>query len=107
MAKKRKSPPSGKGAVTAVRAARLYRLLALLGGKPQTRGTLTKRLKLNLRGFYRDLESLRDLGITVALVEGRYALEGPLADALDRLPFPDPNLTWGQALQLAKGRTAA
>ncbi len=101
------APSSTKGAVTSKRAGRLYRLLVLLGGKPQTRAALIKRLKLNLRGFYRDLVSLRALGVVVHLTEGRYALEGTLDEALDQLPFPDPGLTWSEALALAKGRTAA
>ncbi len=108
MAKKRK--PSVEGATTAittVRAARLYRLLALLGAKPQTRAVLTKQLKLGVRGFYRDLEALRKIGIRVDLVKGRYVLEGSAAETQARLPFPDPGLTLGEAQQLAKGRTAA
>ncbi len=93
--------------ITADRAKRLYRLLRLLGEKAQTRAVVTRRLKLNPRGFYRDLEALRKLGVVVHLVEGRYTLEGELGDALDLLPLPDPGLTLGDALQLAKGRTAA
>lgn len=93
--------------LTADRARRLYRLLKLLGEKAQTRAVVTRRLKLNLRGFYRDLEALRKLGIVIHLIEGRYALEGDFQDALDLLPLPDLELTFGDALQLAKGRTAA
>jgi hypothetical protein len=93
--------------VTANRALRLYRLLKLLGEKPQTRAVVTRRLKLNLRGFYRDLDALRKLGLVVNLVEGRYALQGAFEGALHLLPLPDPGLTVGDALQLVKGRTAA
>jgi predicted DNA-binding transcriptional regulator YafY len=108
MAKKSKpSPEAGATAITTARAARLYRLLALLGEKPQTRAVLTRRLKLGLRGFYRDLVALRNIGIRVDLIKGRYVLEGGTADAQGRLPFPDPGLTLGEAQQLARGRTAA
>jgi hypothetical protein len=109
MAKKpsRQSAPSVSKAVTAERAARLYRLLTLVGNKPQTREALRRRLKLDVRGFYRDLEMLRAAGIELPLVGGRYALEGSVADVISRLPFPDPHLNLGEAIQLAKGRTKA
>ena len=95
--------------LTSLRAARLYRLLTLLGTAPQTRGFLLRRLKLDVRGFYRDLEALRTLGIEVAAGsdDARYALSGELDDALARLPFPDPGLNVRDALQLANGSTAA
>jgi predicted DNA-binding transcriptional regulator YafY len=109
MAKKRTSRPKAepRAAVTAERFTRLYRLLNLLAAGPQTRARLTRSLKLDMRGFYRDLELLRKAGITIALTEGRYALAEDVEDALARLPFPDPLLTLGEALQLARGRTAA
>jgi hypothetical protein len=107
MAKKSKpSPEASATAITTARAARLYRLLSLLGEKPQSRAGLTRRLKLGLRGFYRDLGALRKIGIIVDLTRRGYVLEGTAAEAQDRLPFPDPGLTLGEAQQLAKGRTA-
>ncbi len=108
MAKRRSkaSPPAAK-MVTAERAARLYRLLKLLGQKPQTRDALQRRLRLDVRGFYRDLELLRSSGIDLPLVEKRYVLQEPVAVVLGRLPFPDPHLTLAEAIQLAKGRTKA
>jgi hypothetical protein len=93
--------------VSAERADRLYRLLELLGSGPQTRAAMTRRLRLDVRGFYRDLELLRTAGIVVPLHNRRYTLEGSLAAARSRLPFPDPHLTLGEARQLAKGRTPA
>src|SRR4051812_33607289 len=108
MAKKRKpTPKPGATAITAERAARLYRLLALLGQKPQTRAALAARLKTGVRGFYRDLEVLRKVGIAVTLTAGRYVLQGTAAEAQARLPFPDPGLSLGEAQALAKGRSAA
>jgi hypothetical protein len=108
MAKKRTAPstPETK-AVTAERAARLYRLLQLLGTGPQKRDALTKRLKLDIRGFYRDLELLHKWGITVSLAKHRYTLEADADEAVALLPFPDPHLTLGEVRQLAKGRSKA
>lgn len=94
-------------AVTAERAARLFRLVRFLSSAPQTRANLLRRLGLNIRGFYRDLEALRAAGITIALDAGRYALADDPEIALDRLPFPDPGLTLGEARQLARGRGQA
>lgn len=104
----RKKVETAPVTLTAQRAARLYRLLSLLGDGPQTRPQLLRRLKLDVRGFYRDLEALRGLGIEVTTGDdNRYALEGHLDDALAHLPFPDPGLNFRDVQQLAKGDTAA
>jgi hypothetical protein len=105
MAKKRTTPETK--AVTADRAARLYKLLRLLGAGPQKRANLTKRLRLDVRAFYRDLETLYAWGISVQLMNHRYVLEADVEDAISRLPFPDPRLTLGEVQQLAKGRSKA
>jgi hypothetical protein len=68
---------------------------------------LKRRLSLDLRGFYRDLELLRAAGINLSLIEGHYMLQGSLHTVIARLPFPDPRLTLSEAVQLAKGRSAA
>jgi hypothetical protein len=108
MARKRgKRPSAAVKAVTADRSARLCRLLRFLGGGARTRDALARHLGLDVRGFYRDLELLRDAGIPVALEEKRYTLGENVETAIARLPFPDPHLTLGEAKQLAKGRTAA
>lgn len=108
MAKRRRpATPEPLPAVTLDRAARLCRLIHLLGGDSQPRSALLLKLRQDVRGFYRDLEFLRSVGIDVALKEGRYALRGSVADALGRLMLPDPHLTIGEAVQLSKGRTAA
>lgn len=108
MAKKGKKAASLPAhAVSAERAERLYRLLQLLGTGPQSRASLTRRLRLDMRGFYRDLKLLRAAGIAVPLRNRRYTLEESVAAATSRLPFPDPHLTLGEAMQLAKGRTLA
>jgi predicted DNA-binding transcriptional regulator YafY len=108
MAKPRKSTPASSArSVTAERAARLYRLLQLVAAGPQTRQALIRRLRLDVRSFYRDLELLRTAGILLELHKHRYTLPDDARSAVDRLPFPDPGVTLGEARQLAKGRTAA
>ena len=93
--------------VTGARVARLYRLLKLLAAGPLTRPVILRRLGLNQRGFYRDIELLRAAGVRVVPHEGRYHLEPNFATAAARLPFPDPRLTLGEAERLARGTTAA
>jgi predicted DNA-binding transcriptional regulator YafY len=108
MAKKGKKPaPLLWHSVSAERAERLYRLLQFLGTGPQSRASVTRRFRLDVRGFYRDLKLLRAAGIAVPLRNQRYTLEESVATATSRLPFPDPHLTLGEATQLAKGRTRA
>ena len=82
-------------------------ILQFLGGGPRSREALIKHLKLDVRGFYRDLELLRAAHIAVTLTERRYTLGERVENAIARLPFPDPRLTLGDALQLAKGRGPA
>jgi hypothetical protein len=106
MARKKAGP--APPTLTAPRAARLYRLLTLLDEGPQPRPRLLTRLRLDVRGFYRDLEALRALGIDIAAnADNRYALSGILDDALSHLPFPDPGLNVRDALQLGEGNTQA
>lgn len=107
MAKKPSSPPaSSSKTVTLERAARLHQFLTLLGDRPQPREMLQRRLGLDIRGFYRDLDLLRSVGLAIELRRGRYALDSDPKAALDDLPFPDPKLTLGEAVKLAKGRSA-
>jgi hypothetical protein len=96
-----------RASVTPERFARLCLLLTLLAKAPQTREVLARKLKLDVRGFYRDLEVLRQAGIGVVLDEGRYHLSGPFNAAQRWLPFPDPMLTLGEVAQLARGRSPA
>src|SRR5713226_9441330 len=108
MAKKaRLAPNAEQTAVTVERAARLYRLLHLLAESAPNRATLMRRLKLDVRGFYRDLELLRASGIVVEAQARRYRLVTSLDEALSRLPLPDPRLTLGECFVLARGRNPA
>lgn len=104
----RKKAESAAPTLTASRATRLYKMLTLLAEGPQTRQKLLTRLRLDVRGFYRDLEAVRALGIEIAPNhDNKYTLAGDLDEALARLPFPDPGLSVRDALQLANGTTAA
>jgi hypothetical protein len=106
MGRKRAEPPAV--ALTSSRAARLFRLLSLLGTGAQPRPILLRKLKLDVRGFYRDLEALRGFGIEIGPdSQSRYGLAGNLDDSLARLPFPDPGLSVRDALQLAAGSSPA
>ena len=107
MAKKKTTAEPAVATVTLERAARLYRLLTMMGQGPQTRASLIRRLRLGIRGFYRDLEILRAVGIIIDFSGGKYHLREELSPALERLPFPDPNLNLGEARQLARGRSKA
>jgi predicted DNA-binding transcriptional regulator YafY len=107
MAKRSSTPTPEPLAVTKDRAIRLCRLLRLLGSGKQTRADLLRSLAVDVRGFYRDLATLRAHGIDVELKEGHYLLKGKVAAALNRVPLPDPHLTLGEALQLSKGRSGA
>ncbi|HTU89006.1 MAG TPA: hypothetical protein VMF69_02815 [Gemmataceae bacterium] len=107
MAKKRKpaaKPALPAAGVTPERFVRLYRMIKLLVSGAQTRDALARRLRLDVRGFYRDLDLLRSSGVSITLAAGRYTLEQDAEEALASLPFPDPHLTLGAAKTLAKGR---
>jgi hypothetical protein len=107
MAKKRNHGlRPGDVSVTADRFRRLYRLVGLLAEGTHRRPVLLRRLRQDVRGFYRDLETLRKAGIRVRVLEGRYVLDGDVETARALLPWPDPHLTLGEIRQLARGRTA-
>ncbi len=101
------SSTNGSSPITSERAARLYKLLTILSVGPQGRESLLKKLKINPRGFYRELELLRGRGISVDPVGTKYHLVGDLDSALAKLPVPDLKLNVREALVLAKGPTAA
>jgi hypothetical protein len=106
MEKKSKGSPVSVPAVSLDRARRLIRLVQLLGAGAQARAKLMRPLRLDVRGFYRDLQCLRAAKIEVTLEDGKYSLLGKQEDALARVPFPDPGLSYGEAVVLAKGNTA-
>jgi predicted DNA-binding transcriptional regulator YafY len=105
MPRSRQNPPAAQ--LTPARLQRLVQLTRHLGAKPSIRADILKHFKMDLRAFYRDLEALRRLGIVVLVENGVYRLQGDFAAAMDRLPFPDPQLTFREAMMLAKGKSAA
>lgn len=104
-----KSGPSNdeSSRISGVRAGRLFRLLKLLASGPLPRGVLLKRLKVGMRTFYRDVDLLRECGIDVQTRQSGYELAGELNAALDRIPYPDPELTFGDIMVLMKGRSSS
>jgi hypothetical protein len=105
MDKKSKPSQFAIPAVSLDRARRLIRLVQILGTGSQARAKLMRPLKLDVRGFYRDLQCLRAAGIAVTLQNGKYFLVGKQEDALSRVPFPDPGLSFGEAITLSKGKS--
>src|SRR5436190_10339777 len=106
MDKKSKAERVAVPAVSLDRARRLIQLVQMLGAGSQARAKLMRPLRLDVRGFYRDLQCLRSAGIEVSLQNGKYTLVGKQEDAMARVPFPDPGLSFGEAATLAKGKTA-
>jgi predicted DNA-binding transcriptional regulator YafY len=102
-----KSPRPGSGPITSERAARLYRLLSLLKERSKSRSSLISGLRLDSRGFYRDLKTLRSLGVRIDSTEHRYRLGMRFDQAVSRLPFPDPQLNLHEAIQLSRGKSLA
>ena len=82
---------AARGHLTGQRAARLFRLLTLLGDGPLTRPQILRKLRIDVRGFYRDLEALRGLGIEVYFGDdNRYGLAIDLDEAPGPAPLPRP-----------------
>ncbi len=100
-------PKTATSSLTRERIARLCRFVQLVGAGPKTRAALVKKLNVDIRGFYRDFQQMRKFGVALEMRAGRYVLRETIAEALGRLPFPDPGLSVQEVLQLAVGRTAA
>src|SRR5262249_30675546 len=97
MVKRRVKRDAGRHrTVTQDRCRRLARLIQLLGNGPRDRPSLLKALRLELRGFYRDLDFVRDAGIPITVNQHRYQLKVPAREAIRMIPFPDPGLTLGE-----------
>src|SRR6478609_139874 len=87
--------PLERGGLTAERFVRLVKMVRLMSESPKTREALAKKLGLDLRGFYRDLELLRSVEVKVTLAESHYGLGEAVDPALEKLPFPAALLTLG------------
>jgi predicted DNA-binding transcriptional regulator YafY len=92
--------------LTPDRLTRLYKLLSHLDGHSRERSWLIKKLKMNnTRVFYRDVQSLRTLGIDIESNGDTYSLTGSFDDACDKLPFPDLGLSFAEVQTLSEGRS--
>ena len=99
------SPPAT--AVTLERASRLSKLLKLIAKTARTREVLLAKLHLDVRGFYRDLKTLRERGVLMSAEGDSYRLLEDLDDARGKLPAPDPALSVADLRVLCKGNTDA
>lgn len=98
---------ANKSRITGERAGRLYKLLKLLASNSVPRTVILKRLRVGIRSFYRDVDLLRSCGVDIVVKESEYSLPGDLDTVLDRVPFPDPELSFAEILVLMKGRQTA
>lgn len=101
MAKKRMRPrrrPSSN--ITRARASRLYSLVRLLADSPRTRDQILSALGIGLRTFYREADMLKQVGVRLRLTRKTYELLTAPAEAEERMPFPDPQLTFAEMREL-------
>jgi hypothetical protein len=87
--------------ITLQRAARLHRLVRFFASAPRTRSVILSELRIGLRTFYRELELLKKCGVKVRHKLKLYHLIPTAAEALGRLPFPDPQLSFAEMAELA------
>lgn len=87
------------------RAGRLYKLLKALANDPASRAQLLKSFKVGLRTFFREIDFLRECGVQIETGEFGYTPITSIDDALLQLPFPDPDLSFGDVVALMKGRS--
>jgi hypothetical protein len=89
--------------ITAARAARLHRFVSTLASGPRARDALLTALGVGLRTFYRELELLKRCGVRIRLDDRSYQLLSTADEAEGRLPFPDPQLSFSEMAELARG----
>jgi hypothetical protein len=68
---------------------------------------ILSELGIGLRTFYRELELLKKCGVKVRHKHKLYDLVPTAAEALGRLPFPDPQLSFAEMAELAACDCAA
>ncbi len=88
--------------ITLQRAARLHRLVRFLAMSPRSRASILSDLRIGLRTFYRELELLKRCGVKIRHKNKLYDLVPTAAEALGRLPFPDPQLSFAEMAELAQ-----
>src|SRR3954451_10356702 len=89
--------------LTPDRATRLCKMLVALGHGPQPKQILVKKLKVEERGFFRDLRLMRQLGIHVASNNRGYVLASSLNDAVRRLPVTGLQISLADAVEISHG----
>lgn len=87
--------------ISAGRASRLRRIVILLGQKARRREDILTEIGIGLRTYYRELVLIKRCGIKVTLRDGAYGLGTSVADAEGKLPFPDPQLSFAEMIELA------
>ena len=93
--------------VTPERATRFAKLIRSIARVPRERDELLKKLHVDLRGFYRDVQTLRALSIDIKNRGSVYFLGEDADEARAKLPCPDPQLTVAELRTLARGTTDA
>ena len=68
---------------------------------------ILSELGIGLRTFYRELELLKKCGVKIRHQHKLYHLVPTAAEALGRLPFPDPQLSFAELAELAACDCAA
>ena len=68
---------------------------------------ILKELGIGLRTFYRELELLKKCGVKIRHKHKVYYLVPTSDEALGRLPFPDPQLSFAELAELAACDCAA
>jgi hypothetical protein len=63
---------------------------------------ILSELRIGLRTFYRELESLKRCGVKVRQRSKLYFLPATAEEAEGRLPFPDPELSFAEMAELAR-----
>lgn len=106
MAKRRIAARSRNERPSRSRAARLYRLVNILRQRTLGREPLLRQLRVGMRTFYRDLVLLRACGIEIRQHDHKYQLKTSFDACRQRLPFPDPELSFADIEVLAKGTSA-
>ena len=97
--------PTVDTTITPERATRLYKLLSTLESKSLTRSQIERKLRVSMRTFYRDLEVLRAFDIDLKQADRKYQVGD--TEWRSKLRVPDPQLSFAEAEELAKGKTAA
>lgn len=93
--------------ITLGRASRLHRLVRMLATGPAARDALLDQLAIGLRTYYRELDLLKRCGIKVKRDGKNYQLSSTIPEAEERLPFPDPQLSFAEMAELAAHPGAA